>query len=149
MRPQNEIEEEGSGGRGAPFGETKREVVMEGIKKFGRNLGLVSLATVALAGLFALGTSSTSAGPQKGNEAKGKFYFKQTCKTCHVRGEKGNEITPLSKTQAQWQLYFEKGKHAKGTEPLSKYLSPEQLHDVQTFLFNHAVDSPQPETCGH
>jgi mono/diheme cytochrome c family protein len=91
--------------------------------------------------------AARSAG-QKGNEAKGKFYFKQTCKPCHVKGEKGGEVTPLVKTQAQWESYFAKGKHMKGTEPLTKYMTPEQLTDALTFLYNHAVDSPQPETCG-
>jgi mono/diheme cytochrome c family protein len=148
MRPHDKLKEKVSDQQGAPFGETKREVVMNSVKGFGKGLGFIAIAILVLAGLFALGTSSTSAGPQKGNETKGKFYFKQTCKSCHVKGEKGGEVTPLSKTQAQWQLYFEKGKHAKGAEPLSKYLSPEQLRDVQAFLFNHAVDSPQPETCG-
>ncbi len=147
MRPHDKIEEEVNGRQSAPFKTARREVVMNGFRKLGKNLGLLSIAILVLVGVFAfIPMSSTFAGPQKGNEGKGKFYFKQTCKSCHA---KGGEITPLSKTQVQWQLYFEKGKHAKGTEPLSKYLSPEQLHDVQTFLFNHAVDSPQPETCGH
>jgi hypothetical protein len=54
----------------------------------------------------------------------------------------------LTKTQAQWRLYFQKGKHAGGAEPLGKYLNDAQLLDAQTFLINHAADSPQPETCG-
>ncbi len=87
-------------------------------------------------------------GGQKGNEAKGRFYFKQTCKTCHTKDAKGGEITPLSKTQAQWLAYFAKGKHAKGSETLTKYMTEDQLHDALEFLHAHAVDSPQPETCG-
>ena len=85
---------------------------------------------------------------EKGNEAKGRFYFKQTCKSCHTKGAVGGEITPMSKTQAQWARYFATGKHSKGKELLSKILTEEQLRDIETFLFNHAVDSPQPETCG-
>jgi hypothetical protein len=27
-------------------------------------------------------------------------------------------------------------------------MKPEQAKDIQTFLVNHASDSPQPETCG-
>lgn len=121
---------------------------MKGFGKFGKNLGILSIVTFVFIGLFALAPMNARPAAQKGNEAKGKFYFRQTCKTCHVKGEKGGEITPLSKTQAQWQAYFAKGKHLKGTEPLTKYLTPEQLNDALTFLFNHAVDSPQPETCG-
>ncbi len=84
----------------------------------------------------------------KGNETKGRFYFKQTCKSCHTKGASGGEITPMTKTQAQWERYFTVGKHNKGTEQLSKHLNDEQLHDAWVYLVNHAVDSPQPETCG-
>ena len=30
----------------------------------------------------------------------------------------------------------------------AKLMDDSQLLDVQTFLINHAADSPQPETCG-
>jgi cytochrome c5 len=83
-----------------------------------------------------------------GSETKGKFYFKKNCKTCHVKGAAGGEVTPLTKTQAQWKAYFAAGKHEKGKDPLSKFLTPEQMADVETFVEAHASDSPQPETCG-
>lgn len=121
---------------------------MKGLKQIARELGVLSIVTAVFLSALVLAPLNAHPPGQKGNEAKGKFYFKQTCKSCHVKGEKGGEVTPLAKTQAQWQGYFVKGKHLKGTEPLTKYLTLEQLNDVQTFLFNHAVDSPQPETCG-
>lgn len=121
---------------------------MKGFGKFGKDLGVLTIMSLVFVGLLALAPVSARPAGQKGNEAKGKFYFKRTCKSCHVKGEKGGEVTPLSKTQAQWQAYFAKGKHMKGTEPLTKYLTPEQLNDALTFVHNHAVDSPQPETCG-
>ena len=40
---------------------------------------------------------------QGGSDTKGKFYFKKTCKACHAPGTPAKEITPLSKTQAQWR----------------------------------------------
>ena len=83
-----------------------------------------------------------------GSDTKGKFFFKKTCKSCHAPGTAAKEITPLSKTQAQWKAYFAAGKHKKGAEKLDSVLKPEQVKDVQTFLVNHASDSPQPETCG-
>ncbi len=83
-----------------------------------------------------------------GSENKGKFNFKKTCKPCHTKGAKGGEVTPLTKTQEQWQRYFKNGTHNKGAEKLTTFMTPEQLNDVQTFLVNHAADSPQPETCG-
>jgi mono/diheme cytochrome c family protein len=88
------------------------------------------------------------AAASKGSETKGKYYFKQTCKACHTKGAVGGEITPLNKKMTQWTAYFQSGKHAHGKEPLTQYLSEEQLRDVQAFLTNHAADSLQPETCG-
>jgi len=85
---------------------------------------------------------------QGGSDTKGKFFFKKTCKSCHASGGTAKEVTPLSKTQAQWKAYFAAGKHKKGAEKLDSVLKPEQVKDVQTFLVNHASDSPQPETCG-
>jgi len=105
--------------------------------------GLAALGIAAL-----LSTASSTGSQPKGNDGKGRYYFRQTCKECHTKGAKGGEITPLSKIQAQWHTYFMKGKHAGATEPLSKIMTPEQLLDVQTYLVNHAADSPQPETCG-
>lgn len=102
----------------------------------------------ALTAAVVLSTFCVSAAEPKGNEGKGRYYFRQTCKTCHTKGAKGGEITPLTKTQAQWRTYFAKAKHAGGIEPLTKVVTADQLRDVQTFVVNHAADSLQPETCG-
>jgi mono/diheme cytochrome c family protein len=104
----------------------------------------------ALAGLIVTAVLSTAAlaGAPKGSETKGRNYFRQSCKECHTKGAKGGEISPLSKTQAQWRTYFTKAKHSGGTEPLTKVIPEAQVLDVQTYLINHAADSPQPETCG-
>ena len=45
----------------------------------------------------------------------------------------------------QWDRFFEKKEH--NPEPL-KGLSEQDLKDIQQFLFDHAADSPQPQTCG-
>ena len=90
---------------------------------------------------------SAMAGP-KGNENKGRFYFRGTCKNCHTKGAVGGEVSPLSKTMEQWKAYFAKGKHNRGKEDLTKVVPAEQILDVQTFLVSHAADSLQPETCG-
>lgn len=85
----------------------------------------------------------------KGSDTKGKYYFKKSCKACHVKGGSAMELTPLSKTQAQWKKFFEAGKHGKPAVPIApKFGTPEQILDIKTFLVNHASDSPQPETCG-
>jgi cytochrome c5 len=105
-----------------------------------------ALTAIVLAGLLSIAAMGASA--PKGNDGKGRYYFRQTCKECHTKGAKGGEITPLTKTQAQWRSYFLKGKHAGGSETLIKVMADMQLLDVQTYLINHAADSLQPETCG-
>lgn len=107
------------------------------------------ITSILIAGAAAIAlTGVLSAGEVKGNEGKGRYYFRQTCKDCHTKGAKGGEITPLTKTMAQWKIYFTKATHNRGAEPLSKVMSADQIRDVQTFLVAHAADSLQPETCG-
>jgi mono/diheme cytochrome c family protein len=104
-------------------------------------------AALVMAAAFST-VQPVTAGNPKGNEAKGKFYFRQTCKSCHTRGAVGTEITPLNKTTVLWNSYFISGKHNHGRESLEKVLTAEQLRDVQAYLAAHASDSLQPETCG-
>ncbi len=103
-------------------------------------------ALTGIALLTVLATAGTNS--PKGSETKGRAYYRQMCKDCHAKGAKGGEVSPLTKTQAQWRTYFQKAKHAGGAEPLTKYMDDAKLLDVQVFLINHAADSPQPETCG-
>ncbi len=98
--------------------------------------------------LALLGTAGLAQSKRKGSDTKGRHYFRQECKDCHVKGGKGGEISPLTKTQAQWRTYFTKGKHSGGAEALTKFMTDDQLIDLQAFLINHAADSLQPETCG-
>ncbi|NNE45017.1 MAG: hypothetical protein HKN12_12490 [Gemmatimonadetes bacterium] len=83
----------------------------------------------------------------QGSDAKGKYWFKKSCKDCHIKGGDGGEVTPLSKTIKQWERYFRKEMH-HGEEPLLDVVDEEQLLHIKTFLINHAADSDQPETCG-
>ena len=99
---------------------------------------VISLAIVAL-----LATTALSA--EGGNPRKGKHLFKKTCKECHSAGATGGELTPMSKTMQQWDRFFEKLDH--NPEAL-KGLSEQDLKDIQQFLYDHAADSPHPETCG-
>lgn len=80
-----------------------------------------------------------------GNPRKGKYLFKKTCKACHSENGAGGDLTPMSKTQAQWDRFFKKKKHNPDG---FKDVSDKDLKDIQQFLFDHAADSPQPQTCG-
>ncbi len=114
-----------------------------------RIVGKFAAALACLAVFFLAFTFTTAVSAEKkGNQAKGRYYFRQTCKNCHTKGAAGGEITPLSKTMAQWEKYFVAEKHSKGTEPLSKVMSSDQINDVHAYLVEHAADSLQPETCG-
>jgi mono/diheme cytochrome c family protein len=82
-----------------------------------------------------------------GNSRKGKYLFKKNCKACHVADAEGGEVTPLSKTQKQWDRFFEKDKHKNNPDAWGKF-SDKDIKDINQFLYDHAVDSDQPETCG-
>jgi len=110
------------------------------------HITVAALAALAISALFA--GLATAGGTPRGSETKGRAYYRQLCKDCHTKGAKAGEVSPLTKTQAQWRIYFQKGKHAGGSEALTKFMDDTKLLDVQTFLINHAADSPQPETCG-
>ncbi len=106
----------------------------------------VVMKLMAGAALVAMVSTSVLAA-EGGNARKGKYLYKKNCKTCHVDGAEGNNVTPMSKTQGQWDRYFEKDQHKDKPEVWGEY-SEKDLKDIQQFLFEHAVDSDQPETCG-
>lgn len=105
--------------------------------------GAIAIALLVIA---AAGANAGAANPNRG-----KSLFKSTCKTCHVKGGDAKDLTPLSKTQAQWTRVFK-----SGIDPMvkrvqtkaGKALTPADLADIQLFLVSHAADSDQPETCG-
>src|SRR6266568_585765 len=105
------------------------EVLMLNVTRITRFV-ISGLAALAVAALLST-TVSAGTAPPKGNEGKGRYYFRQTCKDCHTKGAKGGEVTPLTKTQAQWRAYFLKAKHAGGAEPLSP--SPKEDHHARYF----------------
>jgi mono/diheme cytochrome c family protein len=101
-----------------------------------------------LLSLVALVTVTAAAGP---NQNHGKSLFRSTCKTCHVKDGGAKDLTPMSKTQAQWDRVFKTNitTMAKRVETKTKTtLKPADLDDMKAFLVAHAADSDQPETCG-
>lgn len=104
-----------------------------------------------LAGALSLAVFVTSAAGAGANPNRGKTLFKSACKSCHVKGGDAKDLTPLSKTQAQWTRVFK-----SNIDPMvkrvqtktGKALVATDLADIQLFLVSHAADSDQPETCG-
>lgn len=106
--------------------------------------GIVKL----ILGLMLLGAAVTTVtAAEGGNPKKGKYLYKKSCRTCHGDGGEATTLTPMSKTQTQWERYFQKDAHPNKAEAW-KTFSEQDLKDVQQYLINHAVDSDQPETCG-
>lgn len=106
------------------------------MKKFATLIVLLTAMAFLVASAFAA---------EGGNPRKGKSLFKKTCKECHGKGAAAGEVTPLTKTMEQWDRFFQKLDH--NPDGL-KNLSEQDLKDVHQFLYDHAADSPHPETCG-
>jgi cytochrome c5 len=101
--------------------------------------------TVALVFAFA------AAAFAEGNARKGKRVWKKSCRTTCHDGSKATELSPVSKTQAQWKMFFD-GDHAKINKAHEgvtvETLDAQDYEDMFEYLHSHALDSDQPETCG-
>jgi cytochrome c5 len=85
------------------------------------------------------------------NPYRGKSVFKSTCKACHKKDGEAANLTPMSKTIAQWEGFFHKQAPAclkKVQAKTGKALTADETADMKFFLVSHAADSDQPETCG-
>ena len=83
---------------------------------------------------------------KKGNARKGKYLFRKTCRTCHLEGGSAKELSPVSKTQAEWQKVFDGIDTLKCKAEWAK-LSEKDQADVYAHLHGHAFDSPSPAKC--
>ena len=109
-----------------------------------KTLGITLLA-VFFTFIFIGISFSEGALTNDGNDRKGKYLYKKSCRKCHD-GSSAKELSPNSKTQAQWQRTFEKRERLQCIEEW-KSLSEGDLKDIYTYLYNHGYDSPQPATC--
>ncbi len=100
---------------------------------------------IAAALMGCLATQAYAA--EGGNPKKGKHLYKKECKACHSQAGEGGELTPMSKTMSQWDRFFDKDKHKLKPEAFND-LTEQDLKDIQQFLYDHAADSEQPQTCG-
>jgi hypothetical protein len=85
---------------------------------------------------------------EKGNGRKGKYLFRKNCRTCHSETGSAKELSPISKTQADWQAVFENDAFKNlscGGE--WKKRSEQDLLDIYAYMYDHAFDSPSPLKC--
>jgi hypothetical protein len=111
---------------------------------------LKSLTSSCLTLLFVslLTATIAQAAIEGGNSKAGKALAKEKCKYCHLAGSDGGTMTPLSKTQRQWERFYTKDKHNKLAPEAWNKISSNELIDIMQYMYDHAADSPQPETCG-
>jgi hypothetical protein len=103
-----------------------------------------TIAVIAMA-FLAVSIGVTMAG-DKGNARKGKYLFRKNCRTCHLEGGSAMELSPVSKTQAEWQKVFDNIDQLKCKDEWTK-LSEKDTLDVYSHLYGHAFDSPSPAKC--
>lgn len=98
--------------------------------------------------VFLVGVFSTMAlAHDGGNPRKGKYLWKKNCKTCHSEGREGGKLSPSTKTQSEWNQFFQADHDGEMKEKCMKF-SDGDLHDIRDYMYGHAMDSDQPETCG-
>jgi len=94
--------------------------------------------------------SGTVFGAKKGNARKGKYLYRKHCRECHKEGatsdRAGKPLSPLSKTQAQWEKIFKNYKSLECQDQWGKR-KPKDLKDMYAHLWGHAYDSPSPAKC--
>ena len=108
------------------------------MKNAAKLITIVAIVATATTAAFAV---------EGGNPRKGKYLYKKNCKVCHVDGAEGGKLTPMDKTQSQWERFFERDKHKDHPDAWANF-SEGDLKDIHQYLYDHAADSDQPETCG-
>ena len=85
---------------------------------------------------------------RKGNKSKGRYLFKKKCRICHNDGE-AKKLSPASKKMAEWEEALKPEKiETYMCKYKIKFLTPNVFNDIYTYLYDFAVDSPNPETLG-
>ena len=104
------------------------------------------LSVIAISLVFMLVSLGVVMAGDKGNARKGKYLFRKTCRTCHIEDGSAIELSPVSKTQAEWQEVFDNLDKLKCKEEWEK-LSESDNVDIYAHLWGHAFDSPSPAKC--
>ncbi len=101
---------------------------------------LIMIAATTLITVFAVSMAFAMGG---GNARKGKFLYRKNCRSCH--GSSASDLSPASKTQAEWSATFADKAKIKCSSDWT--ISEKDLNDIFTYLHDYAKDSPSPAKC--
>jgi len=106
------------------------------------------LVLMLVAAAFLFTTFGMAFAGEKGNPRKGKFLYRKNCRECHKEGASAKELSPSSKTMANWERAFKQEKidTYKCKDEFAK-LKEADLNDIYTYLHKYAADSPSPAKC--
>ncbi|MCP3953804.1 MAG: cytochrome c [Desulfobacterales bacterium] len=107
---------------------------------------LKQITAAGLAALFLFVSVGLVIAAGKGNARKGKYLYRKSCRTCHINGGSAGELSPVSKTQAQWDKVFTDVGTLACKDEWAK-LSDKDRTDIYAHLWGHASDSPMPAKC--
>ena len=118
--------------------------------------------------LLGCGLLASTANAADGDWKRGRVYYQRVCTACHT-AKAGGAIAPNTSTIADWTIYLNADKHAKGKESLQQYASKgyrasikatnkaaekyadvpdEQLfNDIKAFMLKGAKDGDSPASC--
>jgi hypothetical protein len=104
------------------------------------------LAVVAI--IMTVSFVSVNLATPEGNGRKGKYLFRKNCRSCHSEGGTAVELSPISKTQDEWQKVFSNDAYTKfPCKAEWEKQSEKDLLDIYTYMYKHAFDSPSPAKC--
>ncbi len=87
---------------------------------------------------------------KKANARKGKYLYRKHCRACHhaeaTGARVGKPLSPISKTQAQWEAVFKDRKNLACQDQWAKR-KDKDINDIYAHLWGHAFDSPSPAKC--
>ena len=118
-------------------------------------MNLAKLMAIVLWISFIAMTSTITGVTSFAGDENGKDLYKVDCKVCHAKDSPNGEYTPMSLTQDQWRIFFDK-KFTKTHKDvvlesekkrLLEFLTAEQIAKIKKFCIDHAADSEQPQTC--
>ena len=104
-----------------------------------------TILTISLVVSFVCIAFAASPFTTDGDDRRGKYMYRKNCRTCHD-GSGAVDLSPNSKTQAQWERSFKRYERMDCIEEWNK-LKHEDLNSIYSYLYNHAYDSDQPATC--